>query len=136
MTARAHIQGDVTNATIHILRPDGTVWLVRDAHIQQVPRYITPFKPKTMAKTKTATISKTRHKGNNVFVVDLGATRIEDRFTRLYGAAVGAGRACTDFLKTGGKVKIVYPDGRYRTATWAEDFGGLCLGLIITPKKK
>ena len=67
--------------------------------------------------TKKATIIKTKHKGKDVFTLDLGKTRVEARYKSTRNAAIGAVRANKDWCQKAvydNVVRITYPDGRTR----------------------
>lgn len=74
--------------------------------------------------TKKATIIKTKHKGKDVFTLDLGKTRVEARYKSTRNAAIGSVRANKDWCKVNclnNDVIITYPDGRKRIGFYWTD---------------
>lgn len=89
-----------------------------------------------MAKKK-ATIIKTKHKGKDVFVLDLGKTRVEARYRNTRNAAIGAVRANKDWCKANpldNVVEITYPDGRKRIGAYWRDGSIHLLEFVVKPK--
>ena len=74
--------------------------------------------------TKKATIIKTKHKGKDVFTLDLGKTRVEARYKSTRNAAIGAVRANKDWLKAdhfNRWIVVHYPDGSTQNGAYWSD---------------
>lgn len=86
--------------------------------------------------TRTATIIQTKHKGKDVYILDLGKTRVEKRYRNTRNAARGAVRANRDWCMKDpydNLVKITYPDGRWRIGAFWTD-GTIHLQELRAPK--
>lgn len=89
--------------------------------------------------TKKATIIKTKHKGKDVFTLDLGKTRVEARYKSTRNAAVGAVRANKDWCMKNcydNVVHITYPDGRWRFGSYWNIDKAVHMGPIHPALKK
>ena len=88
--------------------------------------------------TKKATIIKTKHKGKDVFTLDLGKTRVEARYKSTRNAAIGAVRANKDWCQKNhfdNVVVIHYPDGSKRTGGYWSD-GKVHLNQLVKSTTK
>ena len=86
---------------------------------------------------KKATIIQTKHKGKDVFTLDLGKTRVEARYKSTRNAAIGAVRANKDWCQKQpflNGVEITYPDGRTRMG-WMHTTGKIQLKEFMAAKR-